>query len=164
LLHTIAQPGPPVPTNPWITRYIFPGGHIPALSEITPAIERAGLIIADVEVLRLHYAMTLAHWRARFQTNRAAARALYGERFCRMWEFYLAGAECAFRFENEHVLHIQLVKNQDAVPIARDYIGAREARLAAREQEFAVKAFEPVADDLPRVAGQAGFVRARRIV
>ncbi len=164
LLHTIAQPGPPVPTNPWITRYIFPGGHIPALSEITPAIEQAGLIIADLEVLRLHYALTLAQWRVRFQANRATARAWYGERFCRMWEFYLAGAECAFRIENEHVLQFQLVKSQDAVPIARDYIGARETRLAAREQAFAVKAFEPPADNLPRVAAQAGFVRTRRIV
>ncbi len=134
LLHTIGRTGAPYPTNAWITRYIFPGGHLPTLSQITPAIERSGLIVTDVEVLRLHYARTLAAWRARFAARREAARALYDERFCRMWDWYLAASEAAFRYEDLVVFQIQLARRNDVVPLTRDYVAREEARLRAREE------------------------------
>jgi cyclopropane-fatty-acyl-phospholipid synthase len=133
LVHTIGHFAGPAPTNPWVRKYIFPDGHLPALAEIAPAIARAGLMIADVETLREHYALTLAHWRARFAAGREEARSIYGERFCRMWEFYLAAAECGFRFHGCCVLQIQLIKRLDALPITRDYVLQREAALRARE-------------------------------
>ena len=100
LLHTIGRTGTPDYTNPWITKYIFPGGHLPTLSEIMPPVERAGLAVTDVEVLRLHYAETLRAWRERFLARREEATQLYDERFCRMWECYLSMAEASFRFED----------------------------------------------------------------
>jgi cyclopropane-fatty-acyl-phospholipid synthase len=133
LIHTIGNSGTPVPTNPWVAKYIFPGGYIPSLSDIMPSIERAGLFVTDLEILRLHYAETLKHWRERFLSRRAEASALYDERFCRMWEYYLAGAECGFRFESTVVFQIQLAKRIDAVPLTRDYIAAREAELRRRD-------------------------------
>jgi cyclopropane-fatty-acyl-phospholipid synthase len=129
LVHTIGRTSEPAPTNPWIDKYIFPGGYLPTLSEIMPSIERSGLIVTDVEILRLHYAKTLRAWRKRFLARRAEAKALYDERFCRMWEFYLAGSECTFRYEGQAVFQIQLAKSIDAVPLTRDYIEAAEARL-----------------------------------
>ncbi|MDE2577355.1 MAG: class I SAM-dependent methyltransferase [Hyphomicrobiales bacterium] len=131
LLHTIGRPDGPGETNPWIRKYIFPGGYIPSLSEIAAAVEKAGLFITDIEVWRMHYAETLRHWRERFLARRAEAAALYDERFCRMWEFYLALAEIGFRFEGECVFHLQLTRRHDAAPITRDYIAAAEARLKA---------------------------------
>ncbi len=122
LLHTIGRGDGPGATNAWIRKYIFPGGYAPALSEITPAIEKAGLLVTDVEVLRLHYAKTLAEWQKRFQANRAKIAALYDQRFCRMWEFYLAGSEMAFRHENQVVYQIQIAKRVDALPLTRDYM------------------------------------------
>lgn len=133
LLHTIGHSSEPSPTNPWVDKYIFPGGYIPSLSDVMPAIQRAGLIVSDVEVLRLHYAETLRHWRERFAAHRDEAKALYDERFCRMWEFYLAGSECTFRYEGTVVFQIQLTKQIDAVPLTRDYIAAREAELRRRD-------------------------------
>jgi cyclopropane-fatty-acyl-phospholipid synthase len=135
LIHTIGHFGRPAPTNPWVTKYIFPDGYLPCLSEIAPALARAGLIVADLETLRDHYALTLEHWRARFKQRREEARAIYGERFCRMWEFYLAASECGFRYQGSHVLQFQLVKKIDALPITRDYIRNREAELRMRESE-----------------------------
>ena len=126
LIHTIASGDGPGAAHPWIRKYIFPGGYTPALSEIVPAIERAGLRITDIEVLRLHYAETLKAWRARFLANRDRVTAIYDERFCRMWEFYLAGCEAAFRHTGLVVFQIQLSKRIDAVPLTRDYIAARE--------------------------------------
>jgi cyclopropane-fatty-acyl-phospholipid synthase len=122
LLHTIGRSEGPGVTNPWIAKYIFPGGYAPALSEIVSAIERSGLIVTDVEVLREHYALTLREWQKRFQENRARAAELYDERFCRMWEFYLAGAEMAFRYEGEVVFQIQIAKAKDSLPTTRDYM------------------------------------------
>lgn len=133
LISTIGRADVPCATNSWITKHIFPGGHIPALSEIVPSVERSGLIVCDIEVLRLHYAETLAHWRARFAARREEAKALYDQQFCRMWEFYLAGCECAFRFDLELVFQLQLAKSMDAVPITRDYLSHREQRLRAIE-------------------------------
>ncbi|MBV9634358.1 MAG: class I SAM-dependent methyltransferase, partial [Methylobacteriaceae bacterium] len=135
LLHAIGRTDGPGATNPWIQKYIFPGGYIPALSEVLPAIQRAGLIVTDVEVLRLHYAETLRHWRERFLARREEAKALFDERFCRMWEFYLAASEGSFRFHSQNVFQIQLVKRQDAVPLTRDYIAKREAALRQADAE-----------------------------
>jgi cyclopropane-fatty-acyl-phospholipid synthase len=134
LLHTIGRTGTPDYTNPWITKYIFPGGHLPTLSEIVPAVERAGLAITDVEVLRLHYAETLRAWRERFMARREEAAQLYDERFCRMWECYLAMAEASFRFEDVVVFQLQLAKRNDVVPLTRDYIAEREAALRVAER------------------------------
>jgi cyclopropane-fatty-acyl-phospholipid synthase len=129
LIHTIGNTGAPTPTNPWVVKHIFPGGYVPSLSEILSSIERAGLIVSDIEVLRLHYAETLKHWRERFLSRRAEAVAVLDERFCRMWEFYLAISEASFRLGVTVVFQIQLVKKVDAAPLTRDYIGAREASL-----------------------------------
>jgi cyclopropane-fatty-acyl-phospholipid synthase len=137
LLHTIGRTGEPAETNPWITRYIFPGGHLPTLSEIIPPVERSGLVLCDVEVLRLHYAETLRAWRERFLAHRAEALALYDERFCRMWECYLTMAEAAFRFEDVVVFQLQLARRNDVVPLTRDYIARREAALRRAERAVA---------------------------
>lgn len=122
LIHTIAKADGPAPTSGWTRKYIFPGGYIPALSQLAPAIERAGLFITDVEVLRLHYAETLRAWRLRFEQCREEIAALYDERFCRMWEFYLAGSEASFRFGHSVVMQFQLTRQINAAPITRDYL------------------------------------------
>jgi cyclopropane-fatty-acyl-phospholipid synthase len=131
LLHFIARTDGPAATNAFIARHIFPGGYIPALSEVMPAIERSGLMVTDIEVLRLHYALTLRRWRERFLARRDEAVRLRGEEFCRMWEFYLAGSEAAFRYQSLVVLQIQMTRRVDTLPLVRDYIGAREASYAA---------------------------------
>jgi cyclopropane-fatty-acyl-phospholipid synthase len=130
LLHAIGRMEPPGSNNPWLDRYIFPGGYCPALSEVLAAIEQTGLWVTDIEILRLHYAWTLRHWFERFQANRAEAQAIYDERFCRMWEFYLAGCEMAFRRGTMMVFQIQLAHRRDAVPLTRDYITDFERRRA----------------------------------
>ncbi len=129
LLHAIGRADGPGATNPFIRKYIFPGGYIPALSEVLPHIEKAGLYVTDIEILRLHYAETLKAWREAFMANRDRAKALYDERFCRMWEFYLAASESAFRWQNMMVFHIQIAHRQEAVPLTRSYIEAEEKRL-----------------------------------
>ena len=133
LLHTIGCTDAPGLTNPWLTRYIFPGGHLPSLSDIVAVVERSGLIITDVEILRFHYADTLKAWRANFMERREEAAAMFDERFCRMWEYYLAMAEAAFRFDTVVVFQIQMTKRRDAVPRTRDYLAAEESRLKAIE-------------------------------
>lgn len=133
VLHSIGRPSGPSATNAWIAKYIFPGGYIPALSEVLRAIERAGLLVTDIEILRLHYAETLKAWRDRFLAHRDEVARLYDSRFVRMWEFYLACAESAFRRRNMMVMQIQIAKRQGVVPITRDYIMATEARLRAIE-------------------------------
>ncbi len=129
LLHSIGRSDRPCYTNPWIARYIFPGGYIPSLSEVLPAIERAGLLVTDIETLRLHYAETLKAWRERFLAHRQEVERLYDPRFVRMWEFYLAAAEMAFRDQNLMVFQIQLAKRHGVVPITRSYIAREEQRL-----------------------------------
>jgi cyclopropane-fatty-acyl-phospholipid synthase len=136
LLHTIGRSSPPGITNPWIAKYIFPGGYIPALSEVLPAIERAGLIVTDVEVLQLHYAETLKAWRERFLAHRNEVVRLYDQRFVRMWEFYLACSEMAFRLGEMVVFQIQMAKQKGLTPTTRDYIGREEARLRANETAY----------------------------
>jgi len=133
LLHTIGRSAPPSVTNPWIAKYIFPGGYIPALSEVLPVIERAGLIVTDVEVLQLHYAETLKSWRERFLAHRDEVLRLYDQRFLRMWEFYLACSEMAFRRGDMVVFQIQMAKQKDVIAPTRDYVGQEEARLRALE-------------------------------
>jgi cyclopropane-fatty-acyl-phospholipid synthase len=129
VIHSIGRASGPNVTQPWIAKYIFPGGYIPALSEVLPAIEKAGLWVTDVEILRLHYAETLKAWRERFLARREEIEGLYDERFCRMWEFYLACSEIAFRHGDHMVFQIQLAKRVDAVPMSRDYIYEVERRL-----------------------------------
>jgi cyclopropane-fatty-acyl-phospholipid synthase len=122
LLHAIGRMDGPGATNPWMRKYIFPGGYSPALSEVVPEAERARLWITDIEILRLHYAETLRAWRRRFEHNRERIRALYDERFCRMWEMYMVGAEIAFRRDGHLVFQMQLAKAVDTVPLTRDYM------------------------------------------
>jgi cyclopropane-fatty-acyl-phospholipid synthase len=133
LLHSIGRSEGPGITNPWIAKYIFPGGYIPALSEVLPAVERAGLLVTDIEILRLHYAETLKHWRERFLAHRDDLEKIYDARFTRMWEFYLAASEMTFREQNMMVMQLQLTKRQGVVPITRDYIAREEARLRGAE-------------------------------
>jgi cyclopropane-fatty-acyl-phospholipid synthase len=135
LLHSIGRSEGPDATNPWITKYIFPGGYIPALSEALPSIERSGLLVCDIEILRLHYAETLKAWRERFMARREEAVQLYDERFARMWEFYLACSEMAFRKQNLMNFQIQLTKRQGVVPMTRDYLASEEAKLRRFEME-----------------------------
>ena len=137
LLHTIGRSSPPGITNPWIAKYIFPGGYIPALSEVLPAIERAQLIVTDVEVLQLHYAETLKAWRERFLAHHDEVVKLYDQRFVRMWEFYLACSEMAFREGDMVVFQIQMAKRKGIAPQTRDYIAQEEARLRAIEARHA---------------------------
>ncbi len=134
LLHSIGRSDGPGITNPWLAKFIFPRGYIPALSEVLPAIERAGLLITDIEILRLHYAETVKAWRERFLARREEAERLYDERFCRMWELYLASSEMAFREEGMMVFQVQLAKRQGMVPMTRDYIARTESRLRGAEQ------------------------------
>ncbi|MBV9510649.1 MAG: class I SAM-dependent methyltransferase [Caulobacteraceae bacterium] len=138
LIHSIARADPPAVTAPFIRKYIFPGGSIPALSEVTTAVEDTGLWPTDIELLRLHYAETLHCWRDRFVADRAAIAAMYDERFCRMWETYLAMSEISFRAGSHMVMQLQLAKRVDALPITRDYMYERErAALAAKIEEHA---------------------------
>jgi cyclopropane-fatty-acyl-phospholipid synthase len=131
---------PPGGTNTWLKKYIFPGGYTPALSEVLAAIEKVGLYVTDIEILRLHYAQTLRHWRTRFLANRDKVKQLagYDDRFCRMWEFYLAGCEVAFRYMNQMVFQIQIARRVQSAPLVRDYMldterGAIAARSMAAE-------------------------------
>jgi len=135
VLHSIGRSGVPSATAAFIRKYIFPGGYIPALSEVMPAIERAGLVVTDIEILRLHYADTLKNWRERFLANRARAVEIYDERFARMWEFYLVASEAAFRYQDMMNFQIQITKKNDTLPMTRDYMAANEAALAAADSK-----------------------------
>jgi len=138
LLHAIGRSDGPGFTNPWIAKYIFPGGYCPALSEVLPPLEKSGLFATDIEVLRLHYAETLRHWRRRFTANRDTIAALYDERFCRMFEFYLCGSEIAFRREGHMVFQIQLAHRQTAVPLTRDYINSGQLSVVSGQKAGAM--------------------------
>jgi cyclopropane-fatty-acyl-phospholipid synthase len=133
LLHSIGRSEGPNVTNPWVAKYIFPGGYIPALSEVLPAVERAGLLVTDIEILRLHYAETLKAWRQRFLAHREEVERIYDRRFVRMWEFYLAASEMAFREQALMVFQMQLTKRQGIVPTTRDYIARETERLHGLE-------------------------------
>lgn len=133
LIHSIITKAPPGVTGPFIRKYIFPGGYSPAVSEVFRAVEKSGLFPLDAEFWRMHYALTLDHWAARFAARRDEAEALYDARFCRMWELYLAAASGAFRHGSNAVLQLQLGRDRDAAPFTRDYIAEETARIAARE-------------------------------
>lgn len=135
LLHSIGHMSPPSTASPWMRKYIFPGAYSPALSEVFPVVERNRLWVTDCEFLRLHYAMTLNHWHARFEKNRARIAEMYDERFCRMWEFYLISAEMMFRTGAQEVFHMQLSRRRDASPIRRDYIVDMQRELKRREAD-----------------------------
>ncbi len=122
LLHSIGRLRGPAATNPWLAKYIFPGGYAPALSEVLPAVERSGLLVTDIEILRLHYAQTLRHWRTRFAAQREAVIGLMDETFYRMFEFYFAGSELAFRRTGQMVFQMQLTRDIAALPRTRDYL------------------------------------------
>ncbi len=122
LIHTIGRAAPPNVTSPWFAKYIFPGGYVPAMSEVAPIIEDANLITTDIEVWRIHYADTLRDWRVRFEANIDKAEAIYDARFCRMWRYYLVAAELTFRLDRQVVFQFQLTKRQEAVPLTRDYL------------------------------------------
>jgi cyclopropane-fatty-acyl-phospholipid synthase len=126
VIHSIGRMKGPGVTNPFTQKYIFPGAYVPALSEVMPAIEQAGLYLTDLEILRIHYAETLKHWRHRFVAHWDEAAALYDEQFCRMWEYYLAAGELAFRYGGHMVFQLQLAKRVGALPITRDYMIDRE--------------------------------------
>ena len=128
LIHTIGRTSPPSTTNPWITKYIFPGGYVPALSEVMTAVEKEGLRITDIEVLRLHYAETLRHWHERFDASIERVREMYDDRFCRMWKFYLAASEMTFRHDHQVVFQLQISKELESVPLTRDYIYRKSMR------------------------------------
>ena len=122
LIHTIGSVNPPRDPHPWVTKYIFPGGYTPSLSEITTPIEKAGLIVSDIEVLKLHYSHTLRHWKENCIKNKAKIIEIFDERFFRMWEFYLTGCEIAFKWGDQVVYQLQLTKSYTSTPITRDYI------------------------------------------
>ena len=135
LIHAIGQSGVPTSTNPWISKYIFPGGYSPALSEVLGAVEQSGLWATDVEILRLHYANTLAHWRSNLDAHRHELRSLYDDRFVRMFEFYLAGSELSFRRLRLINWQLQLTRRVDTLPISRDYMFEQERAEAASSPE-----------------------------
>ena len=122
LIHTIGSVMTPRDPHPWITKYIFPGGYTPSLSEVAKPIERSGLIISDMEVLRMHYSHTLRHWKERFLGKKDEVLTMFDEKFYRMWEFYLAGCEMAFKWGDQVVFQFQLTKNLTTAPNTRDYI------------------------------------------
>ena len=122
LIHTIGSVNPPRDPHPWITKYIFPGGYTPSLSEVTTPIEKAGLIVSDIEVLRLHYAHTLRHWKENCIKNKEKIISMFDEKFFRMWEFYLAGCEMSFKWGDQVVYQFQLTKNYTSTPETRDNI------------------------------------------
>jgi cyclopropane-fatty-acyl-phospholipid synthase len=135
LLHSIGRKDGPGVTGAWTQKYIFPGGYVPALSETLKAVELTGLWVTDIEVLRLHYAETLRHWRERFMQHASLISDIYDDRFCRMWEFYLASCEMGFRYDNLMVFQVQLAKRIDAVPLVRDYMFMAESTIAAKAPE-----------------------------
>ncbi|WFU48510.1 SAM-dependent methyltransferase [Sinorhizobium terangae] len=134
LLHSIGQIYKPWATNPWIEKYIFPGGYIPALSEVLPSVESTRLLVKDIEILPMHYAWTLRAWRERFVAKREEAIRLYDERFFRMWEFYLAASETAFLYDKHFVFQLQLSPSLGSVPVSRDYIAQKERELLEFER------------------------------
>lgn len=133
LIHSIVTKAPPGVTGPFIRKHIFPGGYSPAVSEVFGALEKSGLWPLDAEFWRMHYARTLRHWGERFAARRDEAKARHDERFCRMWELYLAAARGAFEFGPNSVLQLQLGRERDGAPYARDYLAEESARLAERE-------------------------------
>ena len=122
LIHTIGSFNQPRNPQPWVTKYIFPGGYTPSMSEVIGPIEKSGLIVSDVEVLRMHYSHTLRKWKERFLHNKSKALYMYDENFYRMWEFYLTSCEMVFKWGHQVVFQFQLTKDLTSIPTTRDYI------------------------------------------
>ena len=139
LIHSIGRNAPPGTVSSFIRKYIFPGGYAPSLSEILAVTERQRFWIADCEILRMHYYYTLQHWRARFMENWDKAAAIYDERFCRMWEFYLISSQLAFLNGSEMIFHLVLANKRDSVPIVRDYMVDDERALQNTSREPVIK-------------------------
>ena len=150
LLHSMAQAERAAYNQPFMEKDIFPGGYIPSFAEAAPAVEAAGPLTRDVEIVSLHYAETTREWRRRFLERREEVLKLFDERFIRMWEFYLAGSEAAFRFDALHVFHLQMARRQERVPLTRNYIPEAQARLA--EAELAIPGIRRAADNATRDA------------
>ena len=144
LLHSIGKMSPPGTASPWLRKYIFPGAYSPALSEVFPAVETNQLWVTDLEFLRVHYATTLRHWHRRFEANRGRIAAMYDERFCRMWEFYLISAEMMFRTGSQEVFHMQLAKKRDTAPVVRDYLVDQQRAMLTTEQTIAPAGLQSV--------------------
>jgi cyclopropane-fatty-acyl-phospholipid synthase len=136
VIHSIGHMSPPGMASAWLRKYIFPGAYSPALSEVFEVVERNSLWVTDLEFLRVHYAMTLAHWVERFEKNRDKVVELHGERFARMWEFYLISCEMMFRTGSQLVFHMQLSRSRDAAPIVRDYITEQQKAYLLQEEAF----------------------------
>ncbi|WP_147111184.1 cyclopropane-fatty-acyl-phospholipid synthase family protein [Tateyamaria sp. syn59] len=130
LIHTIGRSAPPMAHSSWINKYIFPGGYVPSLSELAPAMERSGLWQSDIEVWRLHYAKTIRHWRDRFEAHVDDIRQTYDDRFVRMFRYYLTVCIIAFEQQMQAVYHLQLAHRRDAVPLTRDYLYAARPTVA----------------------------------
>lgn len=135
VIHSMGQTKPALYAQPFGEKYIFPGGYIPSLSQVLPSVERAGLLVRDVEILPLHYARTCRLWRERFMANMDKVLAIEGldERFARMWEIYLAASEASFRHDRTFVFHLMLSKHQDRLPIRRDWLETEKDRLRTAE-------------------------------
>jgi cyclopropane-fatty-acyl-phospholipid synthase len=161
LLHTIGRMAPPAPINAWMEKYIFPGAYLPSLSQLAPLMEQRGLWLADYEMLRIHYAKTLAAWNERFQMRRGEFAQMFDERFCRMWEFYLQLCEIAFLHRTMVVFQLQMTKQIDALPITRDYIYADEAN-AAKRAPVAANSTKSPAKKRSRTAAKAVSGSAKR--
>jgi cyclopropane-fatty-acyl-phospholipid synthase len=146
LIHSIGRKDAGPGVNPWIERHIFPGGYIPVASEALDAIERTGLWTTDMEVLRIHYAETLRHWRERVEAQRFIIERLYDARFYRMWTFYLASCEMAFRYDGLMVMQLQVAADCDTLPITRDYLAGEEARILRRFHAPAAAAIPAIAE------------------
>jgi cyclopropane-fatty-acyl-phospholipid synthase len=135
LIHSIMTMGGPGPVGSFTSKYVFPGGYIPTLGETMDSVSGARLWLLDCEILRKHYAFTIEHWAKRFAASRARAREMYDERFCRMWELYLAGSRASFLAGTSAVMQLQISPNRAAVPLTRDYLSREEKRLMALENE-----------------------------
>lgn len=156
VVHSIGRLDTPAAINPFIRKYIFPGADGPSLSEVMPAIERSGLVCTDIEILRIHYAETLRHWREAFEARRQEVAAIYDERFCRMWELYLVICEIGFRYENLMVFQIQLSKSLETVPLKRNYMVDWERAQAEKENNQAGSAYQTGTPMMP-TAGPSGI-------
>jgi cyclopropane-fatty-acyl-phospholipid synthase len=139
VLHSIGHMSPPGTASPWLRKYIFPGAYSPAMSEVFPILENNRFWVLDMEVLRLHYAYTLAHWTKRFEENRSQVVDMFDERFARMWEFYLISCDMMFRTAAQMVFHLQISKTRDAVPLQRDYIIEKQKEYEALEKKLKIE-------------------------
>ena len=156
VVHSIGRIDTPAAVNPFIRRYIFSGADVPSLSEVMPAIEHSRLVCTDIEILRIHCAETLRHWRETFEARREEVAAIYSERFCQMWELYLVIYESGFRYENLMVFQVQLSKSFETVPLKRNYMVDWERAQAKKENNQAGSAYQ-TGTPMMSTAGPSGI-------